>query len=121
MSDETPEVSTAPITPVKPRRSKARVAEVETPEFEDLLIATDDKDDYEIIRLHSSEDIAPGGHPFGVNGRFFILRGDKWYKVPAWLLSSIDNCITERPQRDEFDRFIGTRPMKRFPYEIFRG
>ena len=55
------------------------------------------------------------------NGRFFILRGDKWYKVPAWLLSSIDNCITERPQRDEFDRFIGTRPMKRFPYETFRG
>ena len=53
--------------------------------------------------------------------RLIILRGDKWYKVPAWLLSSIDNCITEKPQRDEFDRFIGTRPMKRFPYETFRG
>ena len=41
--------------------------------------------------------------------------------VVTWLLSSIDNCISEKPQRDEFDRFIGTRPMKRFPYEIFRG
>lgn len=121
MSDDTPEVSTAPVAPVKPRRASRRVAEVETPEFEDLLIATDDPADYELIRLHTSEEIAPGGHPFGVNGRFFILRGDKWYKVPAWLLSSIDNCITEKPQRDEFDRFIGTRPMKRFPYETFRG
>ena len=121
MSDETPEVSTAPVAPVKPRRASRRVAEVETPEFEDLLIATDDPADYELIRLHTSDEIAPGCHTFGVNGRFFILRGDKWYKVPAWLLSSIDNFITERPQRDEFDLFIGTRPMKRFPYETFRG
>ena len=49
------------------------------------------------------------------------MRAEVWYKVPGWLLSTIDNCIVDRPVKDEFDRLIGTRQMKRFPYEIFRG
>ena len=57
MSDDTPEVSTAPVAPVKPRRASRRAVEVETPEFEDLLIATDDPADYEIIRLHTSDGL----------------------------------------------------------------
>lgn len=111
------------VEPVRPRRASRREQVVaEAPEeFVDMTIATDAKDDVDFIRLHASDEIAPGGHPFGVNGRFFPMRAEVWYKVPSWLLSTIDNCIVDRPQKDEFDRLIGTRQMKRFPYEIFRG
>lgn len=119
MNDEVLEQPT--VQPVKPRRAAKREAAEAPDEFVDLTIATDDKADVEFIRLHASDEIAPGGHPFGVNGRFFPMRAEVWYKVPAWLLSTIDNCIVDRPQKDEFDRLIGVRSMKRFPYETFRG
>lgn len=107
---------------VAPRKPRARaVQQVEEPESINRLIATDDKDDYAIIRLHTSDEIPPGGVPFGVNGRNFIMTGDVWYKVPSWLLSSIDNIITEKPIKDGADKFIGTRPMKKYPYEVWRG
>ncbi len=110
------------VEPVKPKRARKQVVLAEAPdEFTDLLIKSDDQEDYEFIRLHASDEIAPGGHPFGVNGRFFPMKAEIWYKVPAWLLSTLDNIIVDRPQKDEFDRFVGTRQMKRFPYEVFRG
>lgn len=119
MTDDT--LQEAPkVAPVKPR--KRRGAEpAEEPQYFDLLIATDDKEDYEIIMLNDSEEIPPVGQGFGVNGRFFNLRSNAWYRVPSWLLSTIDNSIVERPIRDGNNRFVGTRPMKRFPYEKFRG
>lgn len=119
MSEELIEQPVA-VKPRKPRSRRAE-AEVETPEFIDLLTAVDDKDDFEIIRLHDNDDIAPGGQPFGVNGRFFVLRPNTWYKVPGWLLSTIDNCIAEKPHTDEHMRLVGFRSMKKYPYETFRG
>ena len=120
MTDETLQDAPTKVAPVKPR--KRRGAEpAEEPQYIDLLIATDDKDDYEIIMLNDSEEIAPVGQGFGVNGRFFNLRSNTWYRVPSWLLATIDNSIVERPIRDGNNRFVGTRPMKRFPYEKFRG
>jgi len=118
----TEEAEVQPVAPVRPRTSKRKsAAPVETPEFQDTLIATDDKEDYELIRMYDNEDMPPTGQPFGVNGRFFVLRSNVWYRVPSWLLSSIDNCVVDRPIKDEADRLVGTRAMKRFPYEIFRG
>lgn len=108
---------------VKPRKPRPRsaAAEPEVPEFVDLLIATDDKDDYEIIRLHDNDNVPPGGQPFGVNGRIFVLKPNVWARVPGWLLSTIDNCVADVPVKNEDDKFIGTRPMKKYPYEVFRG
>lgn len=118
MSEEL-ELATPAVAPRKPRSRKP--VEVETPQYVDLLNATDDKDDYEIIRLHDNNDVAPGGQPFGVNGRFFVLRPNAWYRVPGWLLSTIDNCVTERPVQDEYLRLVGHRTAKKYPYEVFRG
>lgn len=107
---------------VQPRKPRTRtVVETQEPESINRMIATDDKDDYLLIRLHASDHIPPGGVPFGVNGRNFIMTSDVWYKVPAWLKSSIDNIVEEKPVKDGADKFIGTRPMKKFPYEIWRG
>ena len=113
----------APETPVvQPRKPRARqVQAAEEPESINRLIATDDKDDYAIIRLHASDNIPPGGVPFGVNGRNFIMTSEHWYKVPAWLLSSIDNIIEEKPVKDGADKFVGTRSQKKYPYEVWRG
>lgn len=111
----------ASVAAPKPRapRSRRVEPEMEEPPYIDL---TNPKDkEYAIISLHDSEDIPPPGQGFGVNGRFFNLRSNTWYKVPAWLLSTINNAIVERPIQDENKRFVGTRPMKRFPYETFRG
>ena len=119
MSEEQPEVQVAAVKPRKPR--SRREAAPEVPEYISLMIAKDDPDDYEIIQLHDNEDIPPPGQFFGVIGRAFNLKSNTWYKVPSWLLSTIDNCIVERPIKDEHLRLIGTRPMKRFPYEVYRG
>ena len=43
------------------------------------------------------------------------------HQLTGWLLSTIDNCIVERPVTDDKGRLAGFRPMKRFPYETFRG
>jgi hypothetical protein len=122
MSDDNNE-QIVPQTAVKPRKARARAprAPQEEPESINRLMATDDQDDYELIRLHASDAIPPGGQPFGVNGRQFIMAAEHWYKVPAWLPTTIDNIIAEKPIRDEFDRMTGTRPMKVYPYEIWRG
>ena len=117
MSEE--QIEQPVVAPRKPRSKRAQV-DVEVPQFVDLLVATDDKDDYEIIRLHDNDEII-GHHPFGVNGRFFHLQANVWYKVPGWLLSTIDSCVTSRPVLDEYLRVVGHRQMKRFPYETFRG
>lgn len=118
MSEEL-ELATPAVAPRKPRSRKP--VEVETPEYVDTLIATDDKDDYEIIRLHDNKDVPPGGQPFGVNGRFFVLRPNVWTRVPGWLLSTVDNCVADMPVTDDDGKLIGTRPMKKYPYEVFRG
>ena len=110
------------VTAVKPRKPRSRRAEPQgEPEHISLMIPTDDQEDYEIISLHDNEDIPPPGQFFGVNGRAFNLRSNTWYKVPAWLLSTVDNCVIERPVKDEHLRLVGTRQMKRFPYEVYRG
>jgi hypothetical protein len=119
IEDEAPVVRTRAVKPKAPAK-RARV-EREEPEYVDLLLASDDKEDYEVIQLTDSEEIPPPGQGFGVNGRQFLLRPNVWYRVPSWLLSTIDNCIVERPIRDEYNRLVGFRPMKRFPYETFRG
>lgn len=113
----------APVAAVKPRRAKRVVEEPVMPEYSDLLIATDskDEDDWVLIRLHDSEDMPPTGQPFGVNGRFFVMGSNRWYRIPEWLLSTIDNCVVSRPIQNDQMQFIGTRNMKRFPYEIYRG
>lgn len=120
MSNDTTEQQQEPVVQPRAPRKRKQV-EVEAPPFVDLLIATDDKDDYEIIKLNASDQIPAGGHPFGVNGRMFIMAAEVWYRVPSWLLPNIDNIIVEKPIKDEADRFVGTRSMKRFTYEIFRG
>lgn len=89
--------------------------------YVDLLTNKDDKDDSEIIKLFQNDDVPPNGQPFGVNGRFFALKADVWYRVPGWLLSTIDNSIHEKPVTDENNRFTGTRPQPRFPYTVHRG
>lgn len=120
MSDAAQEATAAPVVqPKSPRRRKQ--VEVEMPEFVDRLIATDDKEDYEIIRLHASDELPSSGHPFGVNGRVFIMAAEVWYRVPSWLMSNIDNIVLDKPVKDDTDKFVGTRRVKRFPYEIFRG
>ena len=108
------------IQPRKPRARKQQVTQDE-PQSINRMIATDDADDYEIIKLHSSDAIPPGGIPFGVNGRDFIMTSEVWYKVPSWLLSSLDTIIVPRPVKDEFDRLTGHRDMKAYPYEVWRG
>lgn len=85
-------------------------------DYIDLLNATDKASDSVIIKLFQNDDIPPNGQPFGVNGRFFALKADVWYRVPAWLLSTIDNSIYEKPVTDDNNRFVGTRPQPRFPY-----
>jgi hypothetical protein len=117
MSEDTFEVP-ASVQPKAPRR-RAK-AEVETPEFIDRMIATDDKDDYEIIRLHASDDVPAQGMPFGVNGRVFLMAAEVWYRVPSWLLSSIDNIVETKPVK-EGDIVKSYRSTKKYPYEIFRG
>lgn len=87
-------------------------------DYIDLLNATDKAADSAIIKLFQNDDIPPNGQPFGVNGRFFALKADVWYRVPAWLLSTIDNSIYEKPVTDENNRFVGTRPQPRFPYTV---
>lgn len=119
MSEEQEQQTT--VQPVTPRKRRSTRAAQEAPPFISLMIAKDDQEDFEIISLHDNEDIPPTGQFFGVNGRAFQLRSNTWYKVPSWLLSSIDNCVVDRPVQDDQLRLIGVRPMKRFPYEIFRG
>lgn len=89
--------------------------------YVDLLTSKDDTDDSEIIKLFQNDEIPPNGQPFGVNGRFFALKANVWYRVPGWLLSTIDNSIHEKPVADDNNRFIGTRPQPRFPYTVHRG
>lgn len=110
-------------TPVQPRKPRARrqAVEQEEPKSINRMIATDDPNDYELIRFHASDEIPPGGQPFGVNGRQFIMAAEHWYKVPSWLLSSIDNIIADKPVKDQFDRLVSTRSMKLYPYEVWRG
>src|SRR3990167_8364520 len=110
-------------TTVQPRKPRARrqAVEQEEPESINRMIATDDQSDYELIRLHASDAIPPGGQPFGVNGRQFIMTSEVWYKVPSWLLSSIDNIIADKPVKDQFDRLTGHRSIKVYPYEIWLG
>jgi len=74
-----------------------------------------------IMRLHSSDKFPPNGQPFGVNGRFFALKADVWYRVPGFLPLSISDVVEDMPIKDENDRFVGTRAAKRFPYEIFKA
>ena len=120
MSEELNEIEE--VKPVKPRSRKTRTVEVaDEPEHISLMTGHDDADDYEIIQLVDSEEIPPPGQGFGVNGRQFLLRANVWYKVPKWLLSTIDNCIVERPVTDDKGRLAGFRPMKRFPYDVWRG
>lgn len=118
MTDTEVEVPTQ-VTPVRPR-GRAR-AEEAVPQYFDMCLTAEEKKDTSIISLHDSEDIPPVGQAFGVNGRFFTLRPNAWYRVPTYLLATIDNAIVDRPIKDNNNRFIGTRPMKRFPYELFRG
>lgn len=118
--DITQSPSESAVQPRKPRARKQQVTQ-EEPKWINRMIATDDADDYEIIKLHSSDAIPPGGIPFGVNGRDFIMTSEVWYKVPSWLLSSIDTIIVPRPVKDEFDRLTGHRDMKAYPYEVWRG
>ena len=111
----------APVKSKTPRKSKTQVVSEDEPESINRMISTDDPDQYEIIRLHDSEHVPPGGVPFGVNGRIFIMTSGRWYKVPSWLLPNIDNIIAMRPVKDEYDRLTGHRPMKVYPYEVWRG
>lgn len=111
---------TSAVVPRKPRSRKPQASQDE-PKWINRMIATDDQDDYEIIRLHSSDAIPPGGIPFGINGRDFIMTSDVWYKVPSFVLSTLDNIIATRPVKDEFDRLVGHREMKAYPYEVWRG
>lgn len=125
--EETP--SAAPQEPApKPRKPKAKAqagGETETPsvEYVDTLNATDSKKpaDVAIIKLFRNADFPPGGQPFGVNGRFFNLQAEVWYRVPRWLLSTIDNCVVDQPVTDDNNRFIGTSQQPRFPYTEHRG
>ena len=87
-------------------------------DYIDLLNATDKASDSAIIKLFQNDDIPPNGQPFGVNGRFFALKADVWYRVPGWLLSTIDNSIYEKPVTDDNNRFVGTRQQPRFPYTV---
>jgi len=113
---------TAPaVKPKTPRKAKAVVEAADEPESINRMISTDDQDNYELIRFHASDSIPPGGVPFGVNGRIFIMTSERWYKVPSWLLENIDNIIAMRPVKDEYDRLTGHRPMKVYPYEVWRG
>lgn len=109
------------VKPKTPRRAKAVAEAADEPESINRMISTDDPDDYALIRFHASDSIPPGGVPFGVNGRIFIMTSERWYKVPTWLLENIDNIIAMRPVKDEYDRLTGHRPMKVYPYEVWRG
>lgn len=109
----------------QPRSQKPRSRNSNEPKTGDgkvdyinLLNATDKVLDSAIIKLFQNDDIPPNGQPFGVNGRFFALKADVWYRVPGWLLSTIDNSIYEKPVTDDNNRFVGTRPQPRFPYTV---
>ena len=110
-----------PVAPRKPNRTRKEAAAAEPEKFVSRMLATDKEEDAVFIRLHASEKIPPGGVPFGVNGRQFIMAAEVWYKVPEWLLTTIDNIIGTRPVKDEFDRLTGHREMKVYPYEVWRG
>lgn len=120
-----PTAKTATKATPKPKKAASRRAggdeNAEDIKYVDMLTAKDDKDDAEIIKLFQNDEIPPNGQPFGVNGRFFALKANVWYRVPGWLLSSIDNSIHEKPVTDDNNRFIGTRPQPRFPYTVHRG
>lgn len=105
----------------KPNPRKGRRAAAEEPEYQDWLTSKDDKDDYEIIKLNDNDEMPPTGQFFQVNGRFFILKAEMWHRVPSFLLSMIDEAITEKPVTNENNQLVGTRPQKRFTYEVFRG
>jgi hypothetical protein len=119
MSEQLDTTTPVAVAPRKPRTRKQ--VEVETPQYVDMLLPTDDVDDAEIIRLHDNKDVHATGQPFSVEGRVFILKPNVWARVPGWLLSNIDTVVFDAPVKDETDKMIGTRSMKRYPYEIFRG
>lgn len=119
------DTSTATKAVSQPRSQKPRSRSSNAPKTGDgkvdyinLLNATDKASDSAIIKLFQNDDIPPNGQPFGVNGRFFALKADVWYRVPGWLLSTIDNSIHEKPVTDDNNRFVGTRPQPRFPYTV---
>jgi len=120
-----PTAKTATKATPKPKKAASRRSgndeNEEDIKYVDLLTSKDDKDDSEIIKLFQNDEIPPNGQPFGVNGRFFALKANVWYRVPGWLLSTIDNSIHEKPVTDDNNRFIGTRPQPRFPYTVHRG
>lgn len=115
--DET-ENQAKPVKPRAPRAKGTQDNESGAAEYIDLLTSADSKKDSDvaIIKLFRNEGFPPGGQPFGVNGRFFSLRAEVWYRVPRWLLATIDNCIVEQPVVDDNSRFIGTTTQPRFPY-----
>lgn len=124
-ADAKPDTNSATKVVRQPRSQKPRSRSSNEPktgdgkvDYIDLLNATDKASDSAIIKLFQNDDIPPNGQPFGVNGRFFALKADVWYRVPAWLLSTIDNSIYEKPVTDDNNRFVGTRPQPRFPYTV---
>jgi len=136
MTEETNDVNTeqteaaAPaVAPVQPRKRGAKkdaapAADandvLDGEEFIDLTKPEDRRDTKRppvYIRLTNSENFPPNGQPFGVNGRFFALRPDVWYKVPGFLPLSIKDCVAEKPLKDDNDKFIGTRKVPAWPFE----
>lgn len=115
--------TTAAAPAVQPRQPRARRgrAPADEPEYIDYLHKDDDVDDAEIIMLNDNDEIPPSGQYFAVNGRYFILKPNVWYRVPGFLLAVINHAITDRPVQNDQLQLVGVRPQKRFPFETYRG
>lgn len=73
------------------------------------------------ILLEENDGIPPTGQPFGLNGRFYILRPGMEAEVPPGIIEILDNAVMAVAVRDPMTQKVqGYRDKLRFPYRVIR-
>ena len=71
------------------------------------------------IILEETENMAPTGQMFSLNGRAYLIRPGEPVDIPIGILEVIDNAVMSVPIIDQVSmKVVGHRNRHRFPYRL---